>query len=116
VKDLKANIAGLKKESVALDNIIDEIYKGCFMHRFRDVSIVVREDTITMFSAWLSSRPHVFLTNEYTKYIGWQFNDVAPAVRIAAIKSFVELYKVKEHVSKFELFLEKFKKHENATS
>ncbi len=48
------------------------------------------------------------ICNEYTKYIGWMLSDAAPQVRINALKVFSNLYKLQEHVEKFDLFVERF--------
>jgi hypothetical protein len=43
VKELRESLASLESNAKVYDKLLDDIYKGCFMHRFRDVNAQVRE-------------------------------------------------------------------------
>ncbi|CAI9555877.1 unnamed protein product, partial [Staurois parvus] len=85
------------------------LFKGVFVHRYRDVHADVRALCIAELGIWIKSYPHSFLNDSYLKYLGWNLHDKQGHVRLQCIRCLQELYAVPGHGGKVELFTNRFK-------
>ena len=92
----------------ALEAMIQSLFNGVVVHRYRDTYPPVRSQCIEGIGRWVVSYPHHFLKNVYTKYIGWTLYDTCPEVRLSALNSLKQIYSNKKFLTHLELFTERF--------
>lgn len=76
----------------SLEKIIQMIFDGVFVQRFRDVDVALRAESIECLTEWILAYSDVFLDNSYLRYLGWALSDRASAVRLSALHSLSRLY------------------------
>eukprot|EP00850_Spirogloea_muscicola_P001107 SM000004S14977 [mRNA] locus=s4:522604:529013:- [translate_table: standard] len=91
-----------------VNEMIRNLFKGLFMHRYRDVFPSVRAECIGCLGHWIVTLPSLFLQDLYLKYLGWTLNDKDARVRLKAVTSLHALYREKEHIPAMELFTGRF--------
>lgn len=60
---------------MVLEETIDTIFNGIFVHRYRDTNETIRGDCIMELGNWVVTYPEVFLDNAYLRYLGWVLSD-----------------------------------------
>ncbi|KAM4038590.1 cohesin subunit SA-3 [Anomaloglossus baeobatrachus] len=92
-----------------IGNMMNGLFKGVFVHRYRDVHTDVRALCIEELGTWITTYPHSFLNDSYLKYLGWMLHDKQGHVRLQSLRSLHELYVVPQWAGKLELFTSRFK-------
>lgn len=69
-----------------------QVFKGIFIHRYRDVRTELREESMSALGRWVAVYPDKFLNDEYLKYFGWTLNDKAAVVRLTVCQRKVLLF------------------------
>ncbi|XP_078401229.1 cohesin subunit SA-2-like [Cetorhinus maximus] len=96
-----------KQENI--ENLMNAIFKGIFLHRYRDALPEIRAICIEEIGAWMKSCSDRFLTDSYLKYVGWTLHDKQSEVRLKCLIGLLGLYSDKGHCSKMDLFTCRFK-------
>ncbi|XP_043548267.1 cohesin subunit SA-2 isoform X2 [Chiloscyllium plagiosum] len=96
-----------KKENI--ENLMNAIFKGIFLHRYRDALPEIRAICIEEIGIWMKSCSDRFLTDSYLKYVGWTLHDKQSDVRLKCLIGLLGLYSDKELCSKMDLFTCRFK-------
>ncbi|KAL2894271.1 Sister-chromatid cohesion protein 3 [Bienertia sinuspersici] len=91
-----------------LEEMMDKIFKGLFMHRYRDIDPNIRVSCIQSLGVWILSYPSLFLQDRYLKYLGWTLNDKSAAVRKASVAALQSLYEVDDNIPSLDLFTQRF--------
>lgn len=68
-------IAELQERRGEIENMMDGIFKGVFLKRYRDVLPDIRAMCMEELCEWMRLYSGVFLTDTYLKYIGWMLHD-----------------------------------------
>ncbi|XP_067841855.1 cohesin subunit SA-2-like isoform X2 [Heptranchias perlo] len=92
-----------------IENLMNAIFKGIFIHRYRDALPEIRAICIEEIGVWMKTCSDRFLTDSYLKYIGWTLHDKQSDVRLKCLIGLLGLYSDKERCSKMELFTCRFK-------
>ncbi|KAG9470087.1 hypothetical protein GDO78_018919, partial [Eleutherodactylus coqui] len=92
-----------------IGNMMNSLFKGVFVHRYRDTHADIRILCIEELGTWITTYPQSFLTDGYLKYLGWMLHDKQGHVRLQCLQSLHELYIVPEWAGKLELFTSRFK-------
>uniref|UniRef100_A0ACB8F742 Uncharacterized protein n=1 Tax=Sphaerodactylus townsendi TaxID=933632 RepID=A0ACB8F742_9SAUR len=58
-----------------LENLMNAIFKGIFVHRYRDVIPEIRSICMEEMGQWMQHYSASFLTDGYLKYLGWTLHD-----------------------------------------
>ncbi|XP_040271102.1 cohesin subunit SA-3 [Bufo bufo] len=90
-------------------NMMNTLFKGVFVHRYRDTHPDVRALCIGELGTWITTYPQSFLNDSYLKYLGWMLHDKQGLVRLQCLRSLYELYIVPQWAGKLELFTSRFK-------
>ncbi|KFQ28716.1 Cohesin subunit SA-2, partial [Merops nubicus] len=90
-------------------NMMNAIFKGTFLKRYRDVSPEIRATCIEEIGSWIKTYPDTFLNDSYLKYIGWMLYDKQAEVRLKCLLGLQGIYSRKELVSRMDLFTSRFK-------
>ncbi|XP_074274226.1 sister-chromatid cohesion protein 3 [Silene latifolia] len=91
-----------------IEELMDKIFKGLFMHRYRDIDPIIRMSCIQSLGVWILSYPSLFLQDRYLKYLGWTLSDKSAAVRKASIGGLQSLYEVDDNLPSLDLFTQRF--------
>ncbi|NXW16495.1 STAG2 protein, partial [Circaetus pectoralis] len=92
-----------------IQNMMNAIFKGTFLNRYRDVIPEIRATCIEEIGSWIKTYPDGFLNDSYLKYIGWMLYDKQAEVRLKCLLGLQGIYSRKELVSRMDLFTSRFK-------
>ncbi|XP_062835315.1 cohesin subunit SA-3 isoform X2 [Anolis carolinensis] len=92
-----------------LESLMNAIFKGVFVHRYRDLVPEIRAICIEEMGQWMQYYSTSFLTDGYLKYIGWTLHDKQGEVRLKCLLALKGLYRDKETAARMELFTSRFK-------
>lgn len=56
-------------------NMLTYIFKGVFVHRYRDTQPEIRAICMSEIGHWMKRYPAMFLDDGYLKYVGWTMYD-----------------------------------------
>lgn len=66
-----------------LCSIMNAIFKGVFVHRYRDRVPEIRAVCMGELGGWILTNSSVFLNDGYLKYLGWMLHDKVSFKRVA---------------------------------
>ncbi|XP_009472341.1 PREDICTED: cohesin subunit SA-3 [Nipponia nippon] len=92
----------LQEQQEEIENMMNAIFKGVFVHRYRDVVPEIRAICMEELGMWMRSYAASFLTDGYLKYIGWTLHD-------KCVKALQGLYCCRDTAAHMELFTSRFK-------
>lgn len=107
-ESLNKRLVTTHEKITSIEEMMDKIFKGLFMHRYRDIDPNIRMCCIQSLGTWILSYPSLFLQDRYLKYLGWTLNDKSPGVRKASILALQSLYEVDDNVPSLDLFTQRF--------
>ncbi|NXL54670.1 STAG3 protein, partial [Podilymbus podiceps] len=99
----------LQEQQEEIENMMNAIFKGVFVHRYRDVVPEIRAICMEELGMWMRSYTASFLTDGYLKYIGWNLHDKQRDVRLQCVKALQGLYCHRDTATHMELFTSRFK-------
>ncbi|XP_064422599.1 cohesin subunit SA-2 isoform X1 [Latimeria chalumnae] len=99
----------LQENQDEIENMMNAIFKGVFVHRYRDAIAEVRAVCIEEIGMWMKMYSDAFLNDSYLKYVGWTMHDKQGEVRLKCLTALQGLYYNRELNSKLELFTSRFK-------
>ncbi|KAJ7319659.1 hypothetical protein JRQ81_019170 [Phrynocephalus forsythii] len=98
-----------EQKTLIIENMMNAIFKGTFLQRYRDVIPEIRATCIEEMGSWMKMYPDTFLNDSYLKYVGWMLYDKHPEVRMKCLQGLQGIYGQKELVCKMDLFTSRFK-------
>uniref|UniRef100_A0A803T4Q9 Cohesin subunit SA n=1 Tax=Anolis carolinensis TaxID=28377 RepID=A0A803T4Q9_ANOCA len=98
-----------EQKYLEMDNMMNAIFKGTFLQRYRDIIPEIRAICIEEMGSWMKMYPDTFLNDSYLKYIGWMLYDKQPEVRLKCLQGLQGIYGQKDLVYKMDLFTSRFK-------
>ncbi|KAF1516199.1 Cohesin subunit SA-3, partial [Eudyptes sclateri] len=99
----------LQEQQEEIENMMNAVFKGVFVHRYRDVVPEIRAICMEELGTWMRSYAASFLTDGYLKYIGWTLHDKQREVRLQCVKALQGLYCHQDTAAHMELFTSRFK-------
>ncbi|XP_036910849.1 cohesin subunit SA-3 [Sturnira hondurensis] len=99
----------LQEHQEEIEGMMNALFRGVFVHRYRDVLPEIRAICIEEIGSWMQSYSASFLTDSYLKYIGWTLHDKHREVRLKCLKALKELYSNRDLIARLELFTSRFK-------
>ncbi|XP_030619566.1 cohesin subunit SA-3 isoform X1 [Delphinapterus leucas] len=99
----------LKEHQEEIEGMMNALFRGVFVHRYRDVLPEIRAICIEEIGSWMQSYSTSFLTDSYLKYIGWTLHDKHRDVRLKCLKALKGLYGNRDWTARLELFTSRFK-------
>ncbi|XP_062454879.1 cohesin subunit SA-3 [Rhea pennata] len=99
----------LQEQLEEIENMMNAVFKGVFVHRYRDVVPEIRAICMEELGKWMRSYAASFLTDSYLKYIGWTLHDKQREVRLQCVKALQGLYCSRDAAAHLELFTNRFK-------
>ncbi|XP_028910877.1 cohesin subunit SA-3, partial [Ornithorhynchus anatinus] len=109
VENLLQKRKELQEQQEELQGMMNSIFKGVFVHRYRDVLPEIRAICVEEIGSWMQSYSASFLSDGYLKYIGWTLHDKQREVRLKCLKALQGLYGRRELIGHMELFTSHFK-------
>ncbi len=101
-EELEENMKEVKEMLILL-------FKGVFVHRYRDSQPEIRAICIQEIGVWMRLFPAMFLDDSYLKYVGWTLYDRVGEVRLQCLRALQPLYDDQTLVSHLSLFPSRFK-------
>ncbi|XP_008139931.2 cohesin subunit SA-3 [Eptesicus fuscus] len=99
----------LQEHQEEIEGMMNALFRGVFVHRYRDVLPEIRAICIEELGSWMQSYSSSFLTDSYLKYIGWTLHDKHREVRLKCLKALKGLYSNRDLTARLELFTSRFK-------
>nr|XP_025720513.1 cohesin subunit SA-3 isoform X3 [Callorhinus ursinus] len=99
----------LQEHQEEIEGMMNALFRGVFVHRYRDVLPEIRAICIEEIGSWMQSYSTSFLTDSYLKYIGWTLHDKHREVRLKCLKALKGLYSSRDLTARLELFTSRFK-------
>ncbi|XP_070086852.1 cohesin subunit SA-3 isoform X10 [Equus caballus] len=99
----------LQEHQEEIEGMMNALFRGVFVHRYRDVLPEIRAICIEEIGCWMQSYSTSFLTDSYLKYIGWTLHDKHREVRLKCLKALKGLYSSQDLTARLELFTSRFK-------
>ncbi|KQK77836.1 cohesin subunit SA-2 isoform X4 [Amazona aestiva] len=65
----------LQENQDEIENMMNAIFKGVFVHRYRDAIAEIRAICIEEIGIWMKMYSDAFLNDSYLKYVGWTMHD-----------------------------------------
>uniref|UniRef100_A0A667ZTM6 Cohesin subunit SA n=1 Tax=Myripristis murdjan TaxID=586833 RepID=A0A667ZTM6_9TELE len=92
-----------------IESMMDTIFKGVFLKRYRDVLPEIRSMCMEELGVWMKLYSSAFLNDSYLKYMGWMMYDKIPDVRLKCVLGLQGLYGDPLLLPKLDLFSSRFK-------
>uniref|UniRef100_A0AAQ5ZVB8 Cohesin subunit SA n=1 Tax=Amphiprion ocellaris TaxID=80972 RepID=A0AAQ5ZVB8_AMPOC len=99
----------LQENQDEIENMMNAIFKGVFVHRYRDAIAEIRAICIEEIGMWMKLYSDAFLNDSYLKYVGWTMHDKQGEVRLKCLTALQGLYYSRELSPRLELFTSRFK-------
>eukprot|EP00075_Anas_platyrhynchos_P013779 XP_027303032.1 LOW QUALITY PROTEIN: cohesin subunit SA-3-like [Anas platyrhynchos] len=106
---LQETLRELQEQQEEIEAVMNAIFKGVFVHRYRDVVPDVRALCMEELGTWMCSFPASFLTDGHLKYLGWTLHDKQGEVRLRCVRALQGLYAHRDTAAHMELFTGRFK-------
>ncbi|KAI9916859.1 hypothetical protein PsorP6_018119 [Peronosclerospora sorghi] len=105
LKDIKALSEDRLEQVLKLVNLI---FTGVVVHRYRDVMPEIRAVSMQSLGHWIITLPDHFLKDNFVKYLGWLLSDKSALVRLEVVEILCELYENDAFTERLELFNSRF--------
>ncbi|XP_034034578.1 cohesin subunit SA-2-like isoform X2 [Thalassophryne amazonica] len=99
----------LQENQDEIENMMNAIFKGVFVHRYRDAIAEIRASCIEEIGVWMKLYSDAFLNDSYLKYVGWTLHDKQGEVRLKCLTALQGLYYNRDLSARLELFTSRFK-------
>ncbi|CAJ1058981.1 cohesin subunit SA-1 [Xyrichtys novacula] len=109
LEELQASISELQENEAQVSSMMNALFRGVFVHRYRDRLPEIRAACIEELGIWLKTDPEDFLNDGCLKYLGWTLHDKQSPVRLQCVRALQGLYQEKEFIGRLELFTSRFK-------
>ncbi|KAB5554165.1 hypothetical protein PHYPO_G00047050 [Pangasianodon hypophthalmus] len=109
LEELQNSYNELLEQQEELRSLMNGIFKGVFVHRYRDKVSEIRAVCMEELGVWLRENPASFLNDGHLKYLGWMLHDKQASVRLRCVLSLQKLYEEKSFIGRLELFTSRFK-------
>ncbi|XP_040005085.1 cohesin subunit SA-2 isoform X2 [Xiphias gladius] len=106
---IQKKITELQEKRVEIESMMDIIFKGVFLKRYRDVLPEIRSICMEELGLWMKLYSSAFLSDSYLKYVGWMMYDKIPDVRLKCVLGLQGLYGDPLLLPKLDLFTSRFK-------
>ncbi|KAM4561585.1 cohesin subunit SA-2 isoform 1-T1 [Fundulus diaphanus] len=107
---IQKKISELQEKRVEVESMMDIIFKGVFLKRYRDMLPEIRSVCMEELGLWMKLYSSEFLNDSYLKYIGWMMHDKVPDVRLKCVLALQGLFGDPVLLPKLDLFISRFKK------
>ncbi|XP_078491496.1 cohesin subunit SA-2 isoform X2 [Ciona intestinalis] len=99
----------LEEQQSEIEGMLNGIFKGIFILRYRDFIAEIRALCMDEIGAWMRMFSKVFLTDSYLKYVGWTLHDKQKEVRTKCLNTLIGLYGDNDMTRDLKLFTSRFK-------
>uniref|UniRef100_A0A8C4EL58 Cohesin subunit SA n=1 Tax=Dicentrarchus labrax TaxID=13489 RepID=A0A8C4EL58_DICLA len=106
---IQKKITELQEKRAEIESMMDIIFKGVFLKRYRDVLPEIRSICMEELGLWMKLYSSAFLNDSYLKYMGWMMHDKIPDVRLKCVLGLQGLYGDPVLLPKLDLFTSRFK-------
>ncbi|XP_040058076.2 cohesin subunit SA-2 isoform X2 [Gasterosteus aculeatus] len=108
-ESIQRKITELREKRAEVETMMDVVFKGIFLKRYRDVLPEIRSLCMEELGVWMKLYSSAFLNDSYLKYMGWMMHDKVPDVRLKCVLGLQALYGDPPLLPKLDLFTSRFK-------
>ncbi|XP_029936058.1 cohesin subunit SA-2 [Myripristis murdjan] len=109
LEKIQKKVTELQEKRSEIESMMDTIFKGVFLKRYRDVLPEIRSMCMEELGVWMKLYSSAFLNDSYLKYMGWMMYDKIPDVRLKCVLGLQGLYGDPLLLPKLDLFSSRFK-------
>ncbi|KAK1797783.1 hypothetical protein P4O66_008134, partial [Electrophorus voltai] len=109
LEKIQRKITELQDRKLETEDMMDALFKGVFLKRYRDVIPEIRAICMEELTIWMKLYSPVFLNDTCLKYVGWMMYDKQPDVRLRCVLGLQALYQDVQLSSRMDLFTSRFK-------
>ncbi|XP_033984608.1 cohesin subunit SA-2 isoform X1 [Trematomus bernacchii] len=106
---IEKKVTELQGKRAEIESMMDILFKGVFLKRYRDVLPEIRSICMEELGLWMKLYSSAFLNDSYLKYMGWMMHDKIPDVRLKCVLGLQGLYVDPQLLPKLDLFTSRFK-------
>ncbi|KAI9530119.1 hypothetical protein NQZ68_004136 [Dissostichus eleginoides] len=106
---IEKKVTELQGKRAEIESMMDILFKGVFLKRYRDVLPEIRSICMEELGLWMKLYSSAFLNDSYLKYMGWMMHDKIPDVRLKCVLGLQGLYVDPQLLPKLDLFSSRFK-------
>ncbi|XP_014844454.1 PREDICTED: cohesin subunit SA-2-like [Poecilia mexicana] len=106
---MQKKISELQEKRAEVESMMDVIFKGVFLKRYRDMLPEIRSVCMEELGLWMKLYSSSFLNDSYLKYMGWMMHDKVPDVRLKCVLALQGLFGDPVLLPKLDLFISRFK-------
>ncbi|KAM4731632.1 cohesin subunit SA-2 isoform 3-T3 [Anableps anableps] len=106
---MQKKISELQEKRAEVESMMDVIFKGVFLKRYRDMLPEIRSVCMEELGLWMKLYSSTFLNDSYLKYMGWMLHDKVPDVRLKCVLALQGLFGDPVLLPKLDLFTSRFK-------
>lgn len=99
----------LRQNISDLEDMMNFVHQGMFIHRYRDCRHEIRALCIAEMGEWMKEYSTYFLSDKFLKYIVWSLHDKFGEVRQKAVLALQGLFEVEEFLPNLESLTERCK-------
>ncbi|XP_032234908.2 cohesin subunit SA-1 isoform X2 [Nematostella vectensis] len=99
----------LRQNISDLEEMMNFIFQGMFVHRYRDSRPEIRALCIAEIGQWMKEYSTLFLTDRYLKYIVWNLHDKVGEVRLKSLQALQNLYDDEDLIPHLDALSSRFK-------
>ena len=107
---VQEEVERLKAQATALQELLQTVFKGVFIERYRDSCEDIRVCCLIGLGRAMGLHHGVFLHDTYLKYLGWMLNNTSAHVRATAVSQLHHVYKTHgtAHTQRLHNFTQRF--------
>ncbi|XP_038140709.1 cohesin subunit SA-2 isoform X1 [Cyprinodon tularosa] len=106
---IQKKISELQEKKTEVESMMDILFKGVFLKRYRDILPDIRSVCMEELGLWMKLYSSAFLNDSYLKYMGWMMHDKVPDVRLKCVLALQGLFSDPVLLPKLDLFTSRFK-------
>ncbi|KAI4806055.1 hypothetical protein KUCAC02_010646 [Chaenocephalus aceratus] len=106
---IEKKVTELQGKRAEIESMMDILFKGVFLKRYRDVLPQIRSLCMAELGLWMKLYSSAFLNDSYLKSMGWMMHDKIPDVRLKCVLGLQGLYVDPQLLPKLDLFTSRFK-------
>ncbi|RKP26496.1 hypothetical protein SYNPS1DRAFT_27815 [Syncephalis pseudoplumigaleata] len=99
----------LADRQASCDEMLDGLFDGIFVHRYRDIDPAIRVDCVSFLGEWIIRYPDRFMDSQYMRYLGWSMADNMVQPRIAALRALIKLHRDRALVTTLTPLTDRYK-------
>ncbi|KAI9597701.1 hypothetical protein BDF19DRAFT_463614 [Syncephalis fuscata] len=109
ITSMRTQSDSLASRQQVCDEMLDSLFDGIFVHRYRDIDPMIRVECVTSLGEWIMRYPDRFMDTQYIRYLGGSMSDNMAQPRVAALRALSKLHRDRSLTTMLAPLMERFK-------